>query len=627
MNMGEYPKHAVIMICGFLFFFLGFALLFERDTLLNILTLFVVVVITIALSYGNRSPVGGLVLGFFASISFILGLFVSICSWELSEAVVANRDWTLGFLGGFLSAYGTGFLSAAVALCSIGLFCGLLGYVFGHISTDVSFTQPRIFRDYWSSVLQLGKSDKREDSYLDRKLSSWSLGKEGWWKRLVEKLIEPQPDLLFVAQSAKSSGEARGNLFDVSSGRMVGEGLTDPYYLVSKFRPTILKVATTSAKSSGARRLTTETLIERLLRRLIPSPVIWFFYLSLTVILTGSVYLVWTNNLAAYPYYVGADLQVLTSAIVSSTIILFFVWRWRKTSKILFQRRPDEKILIFLVYVILALLFGFCYDVIVNPPGDFARALAWEGSWFVWTRWFLFLTFILGIGYILIHRECEMVNTYFYDNRPEETNANRVSPFKKVQDEPFWLKDEKAEGGNSKSYWVLRFMYFWKYELAIIPHPDWERVEVWIDAEKGTPEWVVTDYHYRELWYKVKGDLQTLYVRFLMNFHTPIPVIDTTEAERIVGTVSLNIKETIRTLFSGKNSEIYNSSTLALTEQNWSKLHPAEWVQRYGLSHVSANFCSRLNWTYWRYPFGVEKAKEYARIPAVTPEEEPEGSH
>jgi len=621
--MGEYPKYAVIMLCGFLLFFLGVVLIFERNTMLRILTLFAVFIVTIALSYGNRSPVGGLVLGFFASISFILGLLVTICNWELSAAIAANRDWTLGFLGEFLSVYGVGFLSAAMALCSIGLFCGLLGYVFGHISMDAPSTQPRIFRDYWSSVLQLGKSDKREYSYLDRKLSSWSLGKKGWWKRLVEKLTEPQPDLLFVAQSGKSSGESRGELFDVSSGRMVGENLTDPSDLVSKFRPTILKVATTSAKSSGARRLAAERLIERLLRRLIPSPAIWFFYLSLTVMLTGSVYFVWTNNLAAYNYYEGADLQVLTSAIISSAIVLFFVWRWRKTSKILFQRRPDERILIFLVYVILALLFGFCYDVIVNPPGDLVD---WAGSWFVWTRWFLLLTLVLGIGYIFVHRECEVVNTYFYDNRPGQTNINRVYPFKKGQDEPFWLKDAKAKGENSKSYWVLRFMYFWKYELAIIPHPDWERVEVWLDAEKGTPEWVVTDYHYRELWYKVKGDLQVLYVRFFMNFHTPIPVIDSTEADSIMGTFNLNTREIFRTLFSGKHSEILDSSILALAEQNRSRLHPAEWIERYGLPNVSANFCSSLNWTYWRYPLGVEKAKEYVRIPAVTPEEEPEGS-
>ncbi len=622
MNLGEYPKYAITTMCGLLLFFLGFSLIFETATILRLLTLFIGVGVTIALSYGNRSPIGGLILGFFASISFALGLFVMIFAWELSEAVSANRGWTLSFLENTLSVYGMGFLSAALALCSIGLFCGLLGYVFGHISLDVPSTQPRIFRDYWSSVLQLGKSDKREFSSLDRKLSSWSLGKKGWRKRLLEKLIEPQPDLYFAPRSKNSAGEiSRGNLFDVSSGRMVGEDLADPFDLASRFRPTILKVAATSSNPKGVWRLAAERFVERLLRRLLPSRAVWAFYLLLSVALTVSVYIVWTNNLAAYGYYEGAELHVVISAIVSSAIVLFFVWRWRQTSKILFQKRPDERILIFMVYIILALLFGFCYEVIVYPPGDF---FDWAGSWFVWTRWFLLLSLILGVGYIFIHRECEVVNTYFYDNGPTQTGIGSVYPYKKSQDEPFWLKHNSPNAENVGAYWVLRFMYFWKYELAKIPHPDWERVEIWIDARRGTPEWVVTDYHFRELWYKVNGDLQMLYVRFFLNFHTPIPVVDSTEADAITNTFDLKRREILNILFSGGHSDILNNPPLTLAKQNWNKLHPAEWIQQFGLPKIAANFCSSLNWTYWRYPFGTEDAKEYSSKPAASPRDEPE---
>ena len=91
---------------GLLLFFLGFSLQFQRDTGLNILTLFVVVIFTIAVSYWNRSPIGGLVLGIFTSISFVLGLFVTVCTWELSVAVASKRDFTLSFLGNVLSTYG-----------------------------------------------------------------------------------------------------------------------------------------------------------------------------------------------------------------------------------------------------------------------------------------------------------------------------------------------------------------------------------------------------------------------------------------------------------------------------------------------------------------------------------------
>jgi len=88
------------------------------------------------------------------------------------------------------------------------------------------------------------ESDNREYSRLDRRLSSWSLLKKGWWKRLFEKLVEPQPDLYFAARSSNEPGEvSRGDLFDVSSGHMIAEGLTDPSDLTSRLRPTVLKVA------------------------------------------------------------------------------------------------------------------------------------------------------------------------------------------------------------------------------------------------------------------------------------------------------------------------------------------------------------------------------------------------
>jgi hypothetical protein len=88
-------------------------------------------------------------------------------------------------------------ISAVLAIASIGLFFGLLGYVSEHISLEVSVIQPRLFRDYWSNIHILGKSDKREYSSLDRKLSSWSIGKAEWWKGLLGKITEPQPDLIF----------------------------------------------------------------------------------------------------------------------------------------------------------------------------------------------------------------------------------------------------------------------------------------------------------------------------------------------------------------------------------------------------------------------------------------------
>jgi hypothetical protein len=76
-------------------------------------------------------------------------------------------------------------------------------------------------------------------------------------------------------------------------------------------------------------------------------------------------------------------------------------------------------------------------------------------------------------------------------------------------------------------------MCYWRYELTLIPHSDWERVEVWMDANTGQAKRVVCDYHYRELWYKVEEDTaESLHVSFLINFHTPIPLLNNRDLRR-----------------------------------------------------------------------------------------------
>jgi hypothetical protein len=518
-------------------------------------------------------------------------------------------------------------ISAVLAIASIGLFFGLLGYVFEHISLQVSVIQPRLFRDYWSNIHFLGKSDKREFSSLDRKLSSWSIRKIEWWKGLLAKITEPQPDLIFSQHKKKADSEfSTGDLFDLASGRMIGQNLISPSDLTSKFKPMVLKIAETTVSPKGLRRLAFEKLVARLLERFIFSRLIWILYLLLSISLVSSVYLIeLERNLVgiAIPYS-----EVISAAVasVASAVTLLFVWQWQKSSKELFERRPDERILIFLVYLVLALLYLFYFEAILNPPlfyvfGEQETAFPkeWIGSWAIWTEWFLFSSILIGLGYIFIHRECEVVNTYFYDNLSPESGASQVSPFKDPYDEPFWLKKEKV-----KAYWVLRFMYFWHYEITTNLHPDWERVEVWVDAEKGTPKWVVTDYHYRELWYNVKETLPLLYVKFFINFHTPVPIVDLAETEFISDVFSQKSRALFRAAITGKALKtVENLRPKETSMKFWTTLHSADWVLLYGLPNLASKFCSQLPWTYWRYPRGLEKAETYLQKPAVTLEDQP----
>ncbi|UCE29302.1 MAG: hypothetical protein JSV85_00780 [Candidatus Bathyarchaeota archaeon] len=622
MSIGSYPKYAAVTLCGFLVFFLGFSFPLQTTDIENIVSLFLVALLLVTMSYVNRTPAGGLILGLYTSAAFLLGFLTTIFIWE-SMVVDWRQGWALTILMNVLSRNGLDMLSATLALASVGLFFGLLGYVFGHISLRVSVAQPRVFRDYWSSIHLLGKSDRREYSNLDRKLSSWSITrriKEGdWWRRLVEKITEPQSDLVFVPRRLeKESPElGKGALFDLSTGRMLGHDLIDPVGLTSKYRPFVLKVAETSSGLKGIRMLAFERLVGRFLGWFIPSYAVWAFYLALSTILAVAGYIAWVSNLAAFPYYPGVENLVVSSALVLSIVTLFFVWLWRKNSRKLFEKRPDERVLIFTVYLILASLYGFYFVVITQPPSFLNGGATY---WLIWTLSFLFFSLLLGFGYICVHRESEVVNMYFYDNRSSAHGDLQVSPFKDARDEPPWLKDSKV-----KAYWVLRFMYFWRYELAANPHPDWERVEVWVDAEKGKAEWVVSDYHYRELWYKVEGELPILYVKFLMNFHTPIPLADSSEAEPLSSSFRQETRSLIKAIATGKASEIIEhlSTHLKARWERWNRLHPADWVSNYGLQGAAAAFCSNLPWKYWRYSLGLEKAENYKDKPAARLEDQP----
>jgi hypothetical protein len=154
------------------------------------------------------------------------------------------------------------------------------------------------------------------------------------------------------------------------------------------------------------------------------------------------------------------------------------------------------------------------------------------------------------------------------------------------------------------------------------PHADWERVEVWVDAENGTPKWVVSDYHYRELWYNVEKEIPLLYVKFFINFHTPVPVIDLTETESISNMFTQKNSSLLRTSITGKTLETFENLHPKETKF-WTDLHSTDWLVSYGLPNLAAKFCSQLPWTYWRYPHGLEQAENYLQKPAATPEEQP----
>lgn len=78
---------------------------------------------------------------------------------------------------------------------------------------------------------------------------------------------------------------------------------------------------------------------------------------------------------------------------------------------------------------------------------------------------------------------------YFYDSDPE-------SPMHSYEpgQAPEWLQGR---------YWVWRFVTVTPAEVHKFWERDWERIEVWVRADgerAGCIEWVVSDFHFRELW-------------------------------------------------------------------------------------------------------------------------------
>jgi hypothetical protein len=137
-------------------------------------------------------------------------------------------------------------------------------------------------------------------------------------------------------------------------------------------------------------------------------------------------------------------------------------------------------------------------------------------------------------------------------------------------------------------------------------------------------KWVVSDYHYRELWYKVEGDIadEGLVVGFLTNFHTPIPFIKNADIQTITSILKQSGRNLVSLLLRGKID--VGENLISTEEETWTRIHPDHWIEKFGLTGIAASFCSKLKWSYWRYPWGTDNIQKYSSYPSVKPDEQPQ---
>ena len=101
---------------------------------------------------------------------------------------------------------------------------------------------------------------------------------------------------------------------------------------------------------------------------------------------------------------------------------------------------------------------------------------------------------------------------------PEEMKM-KLRPENLAYDLNSWLEAD--------TYWVYRYVWRWSLEWTFpLPHEDWERADIWINARTGNIEWITSDYHWRELWYESNAKISGVppIIDFLFNWNTPEPL-------------------------------------------------------------------------------------------------------
>jgi hypothetical protein len=628
---GKFTNSNLVIFLNFVLFFFGFIFVtlikeeMSADEFNAVFIMFYTIVILLitGLSFNSHSPSGGIVIGLSFSGSFWIGFLIDqVINYKIGQNLIESEYYVYYII------------FTTLAFLAFGLFFGLLGYVSDQLLVESPISETYIFRDYWSSVYTLGKSNRREFNDLDRKLTRVHLTARNWWRQQIKRVTQSKPELThvnYIKQRDTGTKQSRnwkiGDIYDVASGKRIYEEVINPMDLVSIYRPSILNIPATSNRIGGAGRLAFEEMVSRFLGWFITSRVIWGPYIVASVLLT---YFMYTHYAALYSPEFGGLQAIVATSILLSLITLYLVRMLHSISLEIFNKRPDVRTLLFTMYLIVLLFYGFYYQMITSTTKtiyNFLLILTTTSEevlntilkeslvpWISTTSWLVSFTIILAVAYIFIHRESEVSNVYLYADKRDTDEENPVSPFKNEGDKPYWLKDD-----DTPLYWVLRYMYYWRYELTLIPHSDWERIEVWVNAKTGKANWIVSDYHYRELWYKVEGDLMEkgLHVGILANFHTPIPFVSGKEIEVFTRIISQSKKDLLRILFSGKIDlgEVKTS--------NSHLRHPPWWIETYGLKGLSAGFCSNLNWFYWRYPWGIDNFSKYVTYPSTLVKEQP----
>ena len=210
---------------------------------------------------------------------------------------------------------------------------------------------------------------------------------------------------------------------------------------------------------------------------------------------------------------------------------------------------------------------------------------------------------------------------YLYVNDPK----SRLFPYREGH-EPYWLE--------GRFYWVWRFVTLAPAELIKFWEKDWERLEIWVRADgerRGRIEWIVNDWHYRELWFEYESFTRS----GARQVHDRILEADFRSDRRITWVVELDMdlvfhSPTVRGIYIARGkglslgrrlvsifSAIIRKRTKDSPEKYARNLDMFE-IQGGRLLHdmpehfrmVGVRRLLSMPWTYWRFPHGANASRK-----------------
>jgi hypothetical protein len=224
---------------------------------------------------------------------------------------------------------------------------------------------------------------------------------------------------------------------------------------------------------------------------------------------------------------------------------------------------------------------------------------------------------------------------YFYVNDGRSPHLHYLKGH-----EPYWLE------GNY--YWVWRYVHLAPAELLKFWEKDWERLELWIRADgedRGRLEYIVTDFHYRELWFGYKGVTRGA----AREYHQDVLSRYLDSPERLTWIVEVDMDivfhtPSIKGIYLARGTKLsFARRLLAVLTVMWNR-PIKEWPEKYKrrlehleiqgvgfLEDIPEHFRTMvtrqllsLPWAYWRFPRGVKSARQLLLYSAAEMQYEPE---